>query len=337
MYIYGYRFGDGFVISSELFGNHVEISNIGKGAIFVSDTGGDKGVVSNEDRTIIGTIGTNTITCSVQVLNPSTDVSAYDISPLSYEVFGKKDCATGAFGPTSFLAHSLDERVFLPNQESIPAPISFNDIFISVRAPLTQLSGDRLGCGGKKGGGGYKADRVIEKSFGMILLYPVISLIEDIIWTVNTVSSFLWGYLPWQQGEDSIINNEQVHQQLVLVDRGECLFEEKAQTAESRGALGTLVFNTDETLFVMAGASVPTLANSETHILRSNVHHDKETAIPTVMMRKSDGEMLESAIRHLNSKLPTTVHTELQISSIPMILDSAYCGNPKLPKVNGND
>ena len=61
-------FQDGFIITSILDGNTVEISNIGQNLIFVSDRGGDLFSSSKHSHgTVTGSVSGNTITCSIRL------------------------------------------------------------------------------------------------------------------------------------------------------------------------------------------------------------------------------------------------------------------------------
>ena len=154
----------GFIIHSSKYGNTVEISNIGRGAVFVNDYGGDGDM--NEDRTVTGTLKSNSITCSVELMynkDYGQHIVGSSVVPLSR---GKKgamfqtDCSIAAFGATAPMATALLEtqiRLEEENkghQQDTNGGKKFNDIqilhddssFIHVRAPLYYPTDDPSGC-----------------------------------------------------------------------------------------------------------------------------------------------------------------------------------------------
>ena len=154
----------GFIIHSSKYGNTVEISNIGRGAVFVNDYGGDGDM--NEDRTVTGTLKSNSITCSVELMynkDYGQHIVGSSVVPLSR---GKKgamfqtDCSIAAFGATAPMATALLETQIRLEKESnghqqdTNGGKTFNDVqilhddssFVHVRAPLYYPTDDPSGC-----------------------------------------------------------------------------------------------------------------------------------------------------------------------------------------------
>lgn len=80
--------------------------------------------------------------------------------------------------------------------------------------------------------------------------------------------------------EDELLEATTTNRSVVLVvDRGECTFEEKSRNAQVSGAAGLLVISSDES----ASRPVAVVDNGE-------------IAIPSVMVRRSAGELLRAAV-----------------------------------------
>merc|ERR1719487_1227595 len=111
---------------------------------------------------------------------------------------------------------------------------------------------------------------------------------------------------------------------VVIVDRGNCMFEEKVQLGEKNGATGTVVVNTEDTVFMMAGKQA-TWATAEDP-------SKEDTHIPAVMLSKKDGTALLSSIEALKNqgRLPSV---EIELDFEPTFFDNDVMGNDEYPKI----
>jgi hypothetical protein len=301
-------YADGFVVESKSFGDTIEISNIGQSVAFVRD------VNTISTKTIIGDISNEIVTsCSVSIVtpNPNKDINPSSFSSSSIKLW-ERSCSVANFGP-----------------------------------------------------------KVIQPIEGELLLYEqdeqlCTPIIKDTSYDndLNTKKSW-WQHLSILDLKSPTNKNKvKLSNDIVLAKRGGCMFEDKAIIAQNSGAAAVIVSNTDDYLFLMSGKkNVEELINSKDSLLKSSINDDLKNKIkssikdnlntfnakkdkeeeeediednikiPTVMITKSDRENLISTIEEIKLKNKSKLKIKIELSSLPMVLDSEFLGNNMYPKL----
>ena len=324
-------FFKGFIVHSLRYGNTIEISNIGRGAVFVNDYGGHNDIdgVVNSDRTITGTLKRNTITCSVELSYKSDEDRNGDVVPLSLGNKGahyKTDCSIAAFGATASMASTLLENEGDISKDSDKSNVNdtpetnviWNDL-IHVNAPLYIPIDDPFGCDGstlvesdqqqnqpldatKQPSSGDQSPQETDKRnthdgrewspFAWLKTNAV-----DLFSTHSTSRN--GGFQNENIKENKNYGSDEVSNKIFFAKRGQCLFEDKSFQAANRGAVGNIIVNSERTKFVMAGSST---VMDRVQSTLSKVEDTRADLIPTVMVSRRDGMILESTINHLRAK-----------------------------------
>lgn len=123
---------------------------------------------------------------------------------------------------------------------------------------------------------------------------------------------------------------------IVLAERGQCTFEEKTEVAISNGAKGLIVLNNEDSLFIMASRHDPAPVKAKNTAVQANSGQPTK-AFPTVMLTKSDGDNMLAVIHSLQEKMGLTPMYYVEVSSVPMILETEIMGCFNYPKVHVRD
>ena len=243
---------DGFVIKSLVDGNTVTISNIGKGAVYVSDTGGNSHLDNTPEYTVTGTAYGSTLICRLQLFHPSISWLYSDmIVPLSGYIFKQKFCSISAFGPTVNLTSTLadiEDNSFSTDQVNETDP-QFESLYTSGEIVLAP---DHKGCP-------IETEEDIEKNTKQLAankpwapwswVRKGLHLIEK-IGKKKEESESAPSSSPQDNSDvqDEIKvdeNNLEYHNKILISQRGACLFEEKVKNAQDKGAKANIVVNTE--------------------------------------------------------------------------------------------
>eukprot|EP01041_Mallomonas_annulata_P007884 gene7884-16140_t len=88
---------------------------------------------------------------------------------------------------------------------------------------------------------------------------------------------------------------------VVVVARGGCMFEEKALIAQESGAIGVVIANSEDFVFVMAGKKTTATTNGNKHTTGDDTSNTQSTSsgitIPVVMISSSDLTVLADALQ----------------------------------------
>ena len=329
--------------------------------MFVNDYGGsvedDIDGVMNADRTVTGTLKSNSITCSIQISTQdsphSTSINGGSVDdsgiiPLSPGEKGAKfktDCSIAAFGATAHMATAFSEESKKVQQDKDDSTSSneeerkasqqvlLRDDSVYVRAPLLIPNDDPTGCDGTT----LKPPDKNQKQESEMHSDKQNSDQKQHVHSDEDDNSQPWSPITWLKdnafnlfgGNVDNTNNDDHHKsncgdgdgdgddddddsdsdgdgncggvysdQIVMAKRGQCLFEDKAFNAQNKGAIGSVIVNHEETKFVMAGSSAVV-----EHVQSSSPKLPSSTlSIPSVMISKKEGQILESTINHLRAK-----------------------------------
>ena len=249
---------DGFVIRSLVDGNTVTISNIGKGAVHVSDTGGNSHLDNTPEYTVTGTAYGSTLICRLQLFHPSISWLYSDmIVPLSQYVFKQKFCSISAFGPTVNLTSSLaDIEGSLLNDHINETHLQFESLYISGEI---SLASDHKGCPNET----EDMEKNAKQSAASKPWAPWswvrkgINLIEKIrkkteeseseSESESTPSSSSSSQDNSDVQDETTVNEKDLEypNKILISQRGGCLFEEKVKNAQDKGAKANIVVNTE--------------------------------------------------------------------------------------------
>lgn len=317
---------DKFLIKSKSDGNTLDISSVGRNAVYVNDYGDEKGIFKTPSRTVAGTISGNSISCSVYLLPyGDSEFSIDKLSPLSFEAFKSRDCAMAVFGPTRDISASLVQDDELADQKFSKA-VHYSIAFTGE----TEFSNDEDENGCASAPKPHEVESKEAKSKGWS---PLPFLKEGLKFVENLVAKILGknkvsdsdNLLHRPEGLKST-SKEKTSQQkytgkVLVMFRGSCLFEEKTEYAQALGATAAVIINSKDSVFLMAGKTEENPA-----IQKSAV------SIPTVMISKADGLDIHIANSHLRSKGIST-KLSLHITSTLGLLDSPFMGHFVYPKI----
>lgn len=336
-------FSDAFTITSINDGNKVEVSNLGKRGILVSDSGGKGSLASIPSSTLASSVDGTTMTCHVSISLPPEISSLYKLTHDDNKVFEYKDCSISAFGPTLHMSHdfitvqmptmttSSDDEAMTDDQiEPLEARLPTDGIEVS--GPISVASDEhRTGCGDVQN----DKNNAVE---------------ENII--KGTLQWVTGKFFKGKKEEDIGVKKDgEEKDRVVFIDRGDCVFEKKVEIAQSKGAIGAVVVNHDSNIFLMSGSTVTDVIKD----LNGNIIKDlnsiddddddngqsseediKGTSgiiIPSVMISKDDNISLMESYEYISNRFAISPDIKIEISKDSNFVNSIHMGNNDYPKV----
>ena len=357
-------YADGFVVSRLQDGNVMEISGVGNGVLLVRNTD------EVGSSTLMDDGQGNAVTCTVEATDGSTG-----------EVLDSVQCAVAAFGPTAFMSsHALASRRARKGgnanskgdvnggkrksqegeeEETLDEE---REKVASNRRRISRItaSGPFIALGAASGGKTSSSDKNPDAPGG--------GGDNDRKGCHAPERKDKWSAWRWLTSGGSVSPPSEKpqawHGDVVLVDRGECMFEDKAVIAAKEGASALIVANTDDSLFVMVGKTadgvvaeekeeeeeeekrdesdeenrgqdqedeeVPVSSDKEEH--EREAESGSELTIPAVMVTSKSGERLRALLNKATSQ-GTTVHLDVEVQSNPMLLSSSTFGYTQYPQL----
>ena len=260
--------GDTFLIRSVADGNTLEISSVGRSTVYAHDFGDEKNMIKTTPGSVAGTLSGNTISCSVQVVPAFNSSLPPDlIIPLSFDILQPRDCAISVFGPTAELSSSLFENSDLNKDKKVTGVVNFH-LEVSGDISLVRKD-DENGCAAVPK---TEATKPNKQWSPWSLLKGAVNFFENHIKKIfdkNYDISKNWSVNPETPAVPQPNKTEKKYsgKALVLV-RGTCMFEEKAEYAQAMGAVAAVIINTEVRILLLLLQIVRILFNIVVYICR---------------------------------------------------------------------
>eukprot|EP01039_Chlorochromonas_danica_P003603 gene3603-3946_t len=280
-------FADGFSIESLLDRRLIDIYNGDKQAVLVREAD----LSSSQESLVMGTLHNHLTTCTVSIASSSWS----------------RACSLGTFGPQDSLSVSGSLKVFPAQPRALCSPL--------LSSSQQDTASENIGGSGK---GSSKAEVGLQTSPSSVVASGGNELWRRLIkrfLSPTTVSSSA-------QVSSKPVPAEEVAGKMLMVRRGDCLFEEKALVAQQAGARALLIRNHDDGLFIMAGKGS---LNSDKELWRQTIN------IPTVLIEAQDGLHLDNVAAALKDEEDVTI--DITVQTKHDVLQTVLMGDESFPKV----
>ena len=318
---------DGFIVKSETDKDIIEISGVGHGVLFVRNTQSD-----GSSNMVMDDGASNVVLCTIKL-----------IDHLTREEVDSHNCAIAGYGPTgpkSPFPFKMNENKANSASHSNPKLKGH---------PLRQRKVVDDDDDNNNGG-------VIPQSMRNKVILPSINN----KFGCEAPSEDKWSAWKWLTGgtghSDSIKTSNIYDSGIVLIERGQCLFEEKSLIAQNHGASAVVVINSENNLFMMVGKGQEayrraqqqreqqkkTSQDSETRSTNTKDDTDTNSAdqestvdlhIPSVMVMKDDGVKIQKKIKEM-ADMGRKVEIQLDVDAVPMSMFHEYMGYDEYPKIH---
>ena len=336
-------FADAFTIESFNDGNLLEVSNLGRKSIFISDSGGNEHLASIPSSTLASSYDGTMMKCHVSVTIPSGVQSYYRLTEEEDNLFGHKDCSISAFGPTAQLS-----RDFMTMQVPVSSPIQGENMVVQEEniIPLkTKVPTEHIMVSGPVSIAddvGFKGcEETIDETQNEVKEHTEKNLVKGAFrWLLNKL------FRDNKEEDANVnINANGSGGHVLLMNRGDCTFEKKVELAESKGAIGAVVVNNDQNVFLMSGSTgndIMINADDSTDddfddITRrdndSNSVIHPRINIPSVMISKNDNISLMESYRYISNNFGIAPNVQVEIFKESNFVNNVHMGDYNYPKV----
>eukprot|EP01032_Pedospumella_encystans_P031456 gene31456-35512_t len=294
---------DGFLIHNEMDDTLVEISNIGRTLVLLRENTQSSSKSEVDSKILMANVDNYSVnSCRVQVVQTSENSH-------SQRTLFDRPCSVANFGPTlssEGASLSAESVIYDPANLLCAPPKVSATAKTQLPAPTAEVSST---------GNGEESGEEHRLSSSSPPPPSTSSGSSNSKWWQWSLLQFLSGEVagaPSSSAGFSGIgakcgNSNGGGGKLALVDRGDCLFEDKANNAVLLGAQGLVVRNSEDTVFIMAGkrdveaeTGAPSSSSDTTSTAGTGAG---ATATPTsrlpvtVMLTKTDGLAFEQAVR----------------------------------------
>ena len=334
---------DGFIVKSETDKDIIEISGVGHGVLFVRNT-----LADGTSNMVMDDGAGHVVLCMVKL-----------VDALTGEEVGSHNCAIAGYGPTGPKSSSLfkmsgEEENSNNHSNTKPKshPPHQRDVVEEDMKAEAEEERDESEDDSDNEDRGVTPLSVRNKAIlpSKGNKYGCEPPPED-KWSA-------WKWLTGSAGNSDPSKTSNVYDSgMVLIQRGQCLFEEKSLMAQKHGASAVVVVNSENNLFMMVGKGQEAYKRAQQQQQQEKESQDSDSSstnsdtadnndtdpeaqetfedldIPSVMVTKDDGLKIQEKIKEM-ADVGRKVEMQLDVDAVPMSIFHEYMGYNEYPKIH---